>query len=125
MKGVELYAQVRYAVQIEGVSRRRSGAAFWHRSADGCEDAGVFGTARVPAKPAAGGSDPGSPTTDRTTLRGEVPAPNFARPGLLCLARRLGPPTASSKKWHTQKCPGETKGEIRQMGADLNGLCRP
>src|SRR6201981_3096190 len=28
MKGVELYAQVRYAVQIEGVSRREAGRRF-------------------------------------------------------------------------------------------------
>jgi hypothetical protein len=53
MKGVELYAQVRYAVQIEGVSRREGGAAIWDRSADGSEDAGVFGyrRSRPPARP--------------------------------------------------------------------------
>jgi hypothetical protein len=31
-----------------------SGAALWDRPADGSEDAGVFGAARVPAEPAAG-----------------------------------------------------------------------
>src|SRR6266576_3015825 len=34
-----------------------SGAAFWHRSADGSEDAGVFSTAGIPAEPAAGASE--------------------------------------------------------------------
>src|SRR5260221_13449091 len=29
MKGVELYAQVRFAVQIEGVSRREAARRFW------------------------------------------------------------------------------------------------
>ena len=55
MKGVELYARVRYAVQIEG-EPAGSGAAFWDLPADGGQDAGVFGAPRVrrsrpPARP--------------------------------------------------------------------------
>src|SRR6202047_5045529 len=36
-----------------------SGATIWHRSADGGEDAGVFGPARVSAEPAAGAAQGG------------------------------------------------------------------
>ena len=56
MKGVELYGRVRYAVQIEGLSRAGSGAAVWDRPADGGQDAGVLGAAgyrrkKPPARP--------------------------------------------------------------------------
>jgi hypothetical protein len=40
-----------------GAEPAGSGAALWDRPADGCEDAGVFGAARVPAEPAAGASE--------------------------------------------------------------------
>src|SRR6516165_9581211 len=36
-----------------------SGAAFWDRSADGGQDAGVFGASRIPAEPTAGASEAG------------------------------------------------------------------
>jgi hypothetical protein len=56
MKGVEFYAQVRYAVQIEGVEPTGSGSAFRDRPADGSEDAGIFvppgyRRSRPPARP--------------------------------------------------------------------------
>ena len=60
MKGVELYAQVGYAVQTEGLEAAGSGAALWDRPAEGSEDAGVFGAARVPAEPAADAPKAGS-----------------------------------------------------------------
>jgi Replication protein C C-terminal region len=54
MKGVELYARVRFAVQIEGLSRREAAGRFGidPRTVDGGKDAEVFGAARVPAEPA-------------------------------------------------------------------------
>ena len=60
MKGVELYARVRFAVQIGGAEPAGSGAAVWDRPADGGQDAGVCGAARIPAEPAAGASEAGS-----------------------------------------------------------------
>src|SRR5215472_5416934 len=52
MKGVELYARVRFAVQIEGVSQREAARRF----GDGSQDAGVLGAPRYrrrrpPARP--------------------------------------------------------------------------
>ena len=57
MKVVELYGRVRYAVQIEGLSRREAARQFGIDPADSSQDAGVFGTARVSAEPTAGASE--------------------------------------------------------------------
>ena len=58
MKGVELYAQVRYEVQIEGISRREAARRF------GIDPRTVakiwrFRCRPVPAEPAAGASEAG------------------------------------------------------------------
>jgi hypothetical protein len=58
LKGVELYAQARFAVEIEGVSRREAARRFGIDPLDGCEDAGVFQCRRDTDEPAAGASEP-------------------------------------------------------------------
>ena len=55
---MELYAKVRYAVRIEGLSERAA-AAVWNRPENGFEDAGVLGAAGLPAHEAAGAAEAG------------------------------------------------------------------
>ena len=47
MKRVELYARVRDAVMIDGLSQAGSGSLLWDRSAHGQEDTELFGPRRV------------------------------------------------------------------------------
>ena len=56
MKGVELYAQVRFAVQIEGVSRREAARRY---GIDPRTVAKMLAFS-VPAEPAAGAAETGS-----------------------------------------------------------------
>ena len=57
MKVVELYGRVRYAVQIQGLSRREAARQFGIDPRTVGQDAGVFGSTRIPAEPAAGASE--------------------------------------------------------------------
>jgi hypothetical protein len=59
MKDVELYARVRYAVQVVALCERGGGAAVWDRSADGRQDDAVFATSGLPAHEAAGEAEAG------------------------------------------------------------------
>ena len=63
MKSVELYARVRFAVQIEGISRRE-GARRFGIDPRTVANAGGFGAARIPAEPAAGASEAGRLAAD-------------------------------------------------------------
>jgi hypothetical protein len=51
---VELYAKVRHAVMIEGLSRREAAKRFWHSSEHDHEDAEFFRSAWISAARAAG-----------------------------------------------------------------------
>src|ERR1700745_4111356 len=57
MKVVELYGRVRYAVQIEGLSRRGAARQFGIDPRTAAKMLAVLGTARVPAEPAGGASE--------------------------------------------------------------------
>ena len=49
MYNVELYARVRRACIVEGMSVREASRVFGLHRDTGAQDAGIFGTARVPA----------------------------------------------------------------------------
>jgi hypothetical protein len=57
MKVVELYGRVRYAVQIEGLSRREAARQYGIDPRAVAKMLLVLGTARVPAELAAGASE--------------------------------------------------------------------
>jgi hypothetical protein len=69
MKRVELYAQVRRAVYVEDQSAG-SGTTLWDRSANGSEDAGILGAARMSAKRAAAATEAGSFSYDHRPVPG-------------------------------------------------------
>ena len=76
MKQVELYAKVRYAVRIEGLSKRAAARRFGIRSADRRQDDGILCAAGLPALEAAGEAEAGPVHCDHRWHfgRGQRPA---------------------------------------------------
>ena len=60
MYSVELYARVRHACHVEGMSIREAARAFWFAPGHGAQDAAVFDTARVSAESSPGEAEAGS-----------------------------------------------------------------